>query len=67
MSESKPCAIATCDGTVSFKARCEICPACQSLFYYWERKRPAEVVRRRANLRKYSDRLDSLSRYRSKR
>jgi hypothetical protein len=53
----KPCAIDGCDQEVENSSRSGTCHQCRSSLYYWQRKRPAQVLVRRGKLKKYTNRL----------
>ncbi len=53
----RPCRIEGCDQEVKNESRSGICPQCSSSLYYWQKKRPAQVLARRGKLKKYTARL----------
>ncbi len=55
------CKIANCDIELSERSKLEICPLCRQTLYRWSNRRPAEVLQRRANLEKYSDRMNRVT------
>lgn len=57
MSKRK-CITDHCDNLLSDRSKLEECQQCRSAFYYWKRKRPAQIIQRRAALTKYGSRLD---------
>jgi hypothetical protein len=53
----RPCCIEGCDQEVKLTSRSGMCTQCSSSLYYWAKKRPAQVLARRARLGKYTNRL----------
>lgn len=53
----KPCSIEGCDQEVKNESRSGMCHQCTSSLYYWQKKRPAQVLARRGRLKKYTNRL----------
>lgn len=54
----RTCCINGCEEQVPDKRRNLMCSQCASSLYYWQKRRPAQVLRRRANLTKYKARLE---------
>jgi hypothetical protein len=55
----KVCKVEACENTLKDSDKHDHCKNCRANFYYWgkKRKRPAEVLYRRARLRLFNDRL----------
>lgn len=47
-----------CGNEVRKGSRLSECHVCRHALYYWRKKRPAQVLKRRTNLRVYGSRLD---------
>lgn len=54
----KACTMVGCDRTFSERSRSDVCPVCRASMYQWQKRTPADVMRRRTNLNKYTGRLD---------
>lgn len=54
------CIIINCEEELSRKSKLQICPLCRQTLYRWSHRRPAEVLQRRSNLEKYSDRMENV-------
>jgi hypothetical protein len=54
------CMITNCGAELSPRSSLPICPLCRSTIYRWRKRRPAEVLERRARLIKYSSRMENL-------
>lgn len=60
---AKKCIVPSCPNTLSDHARLEECHACRSMFRYWFKKSPAEVVVRQQALTKWQERMVRLTGY----
>jgi len=54
----KQCIIDKCLNTLPADSKHEACALCRGSLYYWNKKRPAEIVERRRKLTMYNGRLD---------
>jgi hypothetical protein len=59
----KKCIIESCDNILSDHARMEECHACRSVFRYWYKKRPDQVIARQHALEKWQERMIRLAGY----
>lgn len=54
----KMCATEGCHNELTERSKLDVCSSCRSSFYYWKKRSPAEILGRRAQLRKFKSRLD---------
>lgn len=57
----KICCIPGCDVELSKNSKMKTCPACRQSLHSWEKRRPAEIVQRAHNLKKYTARMNTFS------
>lgn len=60
---ARKCIIPACENTLTENARLDECSACRSMFRYWFRKSPAQVVLRQHSLTKWQERMVRLTSY----